>query len=1619
MSINVRLICFLCLTAFTQLIYAGAADHLSVPPLISTEGDSDKPNILVLLDNSGSMVWAANGAGVGMHHAESRSEISREVIRDLIGTYTDKIRMGLMAFKQTDLDKGYLHTLYYDVSYNSANYDPAYTGNDTSKKKYKAEADGRTFYYNEASAPTYSRKYSDPEFCYHKDGDISSTADLGAHACYYEKNNSTDGNTGLDEWVENWDLSTSSIPNVGKQVVFKYTANNFSGQRAPTGLLHVPVDDLNKTIDINTKVTIDGSEQKLYKDFGMTAAEAASATVTQADWLLKKLATPTIDSTGDTPIRNGGGTPIEGSMQTASSYFKYGILDSDDDVYGQTPSAPPANSCSGKDFVILLTDGLPSVDPSNGNVSDAGAALTKSAAIAADMLAKNGIRTYVVGFSLPSRVDPTLLDRVSKAGGTETAFIATDAASLKSSLNSIFLSIMNRTSSSTGAAVVANNSKGTGALYQAVYKPNIEDSLGNSVQWVGNLKGIFFDPKGNFREDTNQNDKLDSADKVATYFYDTVGGRTRVHLGSYDLNGEVVNSSTIEAEDLKAIWSARDNLAELTDFSNQRDYTEVASKGRHVLTTIDGSKLINFRALTSAQYLALVKAQTDAQSAYNSASSDDSSAKTNLEAKTKELDDAQTALDAAKLELKNATTDQATAQTDYNTALTNYSPDRLDMMNVWEKQQLSSIEVEKLNNAYAGTIDAYQAAEQDIATLEDEIVGYLEQLLLDKGVYSSLSVLKNAPELKDLYTTQVTAEDEQKKAAESYSDPVDGAAINLVNKIDGFQSSEDSFYSQVEHNKFDYIASSKVTYEQSLSLASSAEGSRNSAYTDVKTTWGDLHESNTKLTDALVVALGGTVPQHVVDKKSGADGLDALEAARVTALANASDAYKDFELGVESYSTDRTGSNTLYSGEFSTDLSTVKTESSDLTSANDRLADAKLDVPEKEGDLDDAKSDHEFAVAAKAETEKALNDALAVKNAKDAAVASADDDALVANHLGQSTAAEGLEVIRFIRGETVTGMRNRSVDYDNDGDVEKLLLGDIVHSSPAVVAAPQDRYDSIYNDETYAEYRNKYADRRQMIYVGGNDGMLHAFNGGFWDNSVNGFVKTMDGKVAHNLGDEIWSYVPKSVLPHLQWLTVPGYAHSYYVDGVPMAYDVNIFGEDDIHTNGWGTILVVGMRFGGGQIDVDTDYDGTKDYTSYSSVAIFDITDPESMPELLGEFSHAKMGYTTSTPALTKARIPGPTGYASPVKNEWILSWGSGPTVLDTANSTQSPSVFALDLNKMSYVSGWDPMTIPSTTLPSNTFLGDFNSVDFNGDFIDDAVYFGSSTDSVSTASGGKTLSSKGELVRIVLNNVDASGVPTNTWFSGAPIKKLMDSTTMGPFVSAPQVAKDNKGRNWVYAGAGRLFVNEDNGNSQKRQFYSIKEPVDSNLELTWGKASQNKLVNNSNVTVDKDGKLGASKTIGSTDVDTFSKLEKAMDDASNDIDGWVYDFEDDSNPSGRNLNKAVLLRKALYFTQYVPNTSQCKPEGKSYLHALYYKTGTWYHRFVDENGVDSDGKPKATNFTAKTEMGPGLISDPKIVGGEEGDTLMTQDSTSKLSSGGALEILVPMGRESWREIEL
>lgn len=591
--------------------------------------------------------------------------------------------------------------------------------------------------------------------------------------------------------------------------------------------------------------------------------------------------------------------------------------------------------------------------------------------------------------------------------------------------------------------------------------------------------------------------------------------------------------------------------------------------------------------------------------------------------------------------------------------------------------------------------------------------------------------------------------------------------------------------------------------------------------------------------------------------------------------------------------------------------------------------------------------------------------------------------------------------VDFIRGMDVGDATVEEIPDESRNRTQESItwrLGDIVFSSPTVVGKPAENYHLIYNDTTYERFLTKYLGRRQVVYVGANDGILHAFNGGFWNAGTRTFDDALDGRIEFELGQELWAYVPYNQLPHLKWLMHPDYGedlHVAYMDLTPKVFDARIFVMSDGVTSvdearypgGWGTILVAGMRMGGAAMEVDidkTDGDDFKeglDRTVSSAYVIMDVTDPESPPNVLAEISLPGQGFTTCIPAVMPMSSP---NAQNADENKWYLVFGSGPadasgradrSTLMREKSDQPGKLFVLDLSAL-YVEK-AVKTVDSTGLASSqgdpfafTEAGSFISgpvgVDLDipsknstGKLSTDLVYFGTVA--------GDSASPAGKVYRLRTGNGPPDGWQTST---------LVDVAE--PVSAAPSVAMDEQGSLWVYFGTGRFFNRDDIPQTVPMGFYGIREPETAGTR-TWDTVFTSLLFDSSKVAVTR-GTCGEGKfsedCVEIIQMDESSNATRDwawLTSAQEQAPGWKQTF---SAAGERVLGQAAVLGGSVVFTSVIPAQEICAAGGASRLWSLSYKTGTPYFWPSLEH--------PGGNFPAFVELGQGLAARPILHVGEK-----------------------------------
>jgi type IV pilus assembly protein PilY1 len=184
----------------------------------------------------------------------------------------------------------------------------------------------------------------------------------------------------------------------------------------------------------------------------------------------------------------------------------------------------------------------------------------------------------------------------------------------------------------------------------------------------------------------------------------------------------------------------------------------------------------------------------------------------------------------------------------------------------------------------------------------------------------------------------------------------------------------------------------------------------------------------------------------------------------------------------------------------------------------------------------------------------------------------------------------GQDVLQFLRGSNAQEIRNGGLFRNRTHK-----LGDIVFSNPLYVGAPSANNLS----STYINFAKTQGSRPPVLYVGADDGMLHAFDA--------------------VTGNERFAYIPTGVYGNLINLVSPYYnsRHLFFVDGSPTSSDVQ-FSDASWHT------VLFGTEGAGG-----------------SSVFALDVTNPSTISSeallasaVLWDFTDVDMGLTYANPAV-------------------------------------------------------------------------------------------------------------------------------------------------------------------------------------------------------------------------------------------------------------------------------------------------------------------------------------------------------------------------------------------------
>lgn len=563
------------------------------------------------------------------------------------------------------------------------------------------------------------------------------------------------------------------------------------------------------------------------------------------------------------------------------------------------------------------------------------------------------------------------------------------------------------------------------------------------------------------------------------------------------------------------------------------------------------------------------------------------------------------------------------------------------------------------------------------------------------------------------------------------------------------------------------------------------------------------------------------------------------------------------------------------------------------------------------------------------------------------------------------TADLGQNRLAFIRGD-------QSKETANGGDFRNRasLLGDIINSNPIYLGPPARHFRNASATDfsevsSYAAYRTAYKNREEVVYVGANDGLLHAF--------------------AADDGEELFGFVPGKVFDNLWQLSKPNYKHASYVDG-PL-------NEGDVYfADAWHSVLVGGLGLGG------------------QGYYALDVTDPTAFSEsnaadmVLWEFTDqtdADLGYSYGRPSIIRL-----------YNGKWAAVFGNGINAADVADGAVSSNgnavIFIVDIETGALIRKLDTRAgrtaDPTGNSRSNGIIG-IRAIDSDGDSIADRIYGGD-----------------------LFGNIwvfDITGGTTSEWGSvytnesaPSPLFRAVDSSgNAQPITTALQVDRHpNNDGFMVYFGTGKYLGNSDLSDTNTQTFYGIWDRASSDSDG----ATRSQLLQQTvtNTVTDQFANIDARVT--SNHSITWDNGSDPQD--SNEKFGWYIDLPE----SGERVHQEPTLRNGrVIFVTVTPSDDPCDAGGSSWLMELDAKDGSSVEQSVfDFNG---DGVVNTTDLvdidTANVvgsgirKKNSGIYTRPAIAVHPDGATESKLMSTSKdrvenVTEDAGLNIRIP-----WREL--
>lgn len=570
-------------------------------------------------------------------------------------------------------------------------------------------------------------------------------------------------------------------------------------------------------------------------------------------------------------------------------------------------------------------------------------------------------------------------------------------------------------------------------------------------------------------------------------------------------------------------------------------------------------------------------------------------------------------------------------------------------------------------------------------------------------------------------------------------------------------------------------------------------------------------------------------------------------------------------------------------------------------------------------------------------------------------------------------AASGQDRLNYVRGDRSLegggGLRSRTAVPGS------APLGDIVGSAPVYVGTPPFRYRATFEADAYSDFvaaNDTNAERSRMVYVGSNDGMLHAFK----------TTDEVDGAMT-----EAFSYIPSPVIRNLRNLASPAYSHRYFVDGTPSVQDA-FFAKGGSGSPEWRTVLAGGLNRGG------------------QGVYVLDITAPDDIDsnsdadELLHwEFTDADdedLGYTYSRPAVVRTH-----------NGDWVVVFGNGYNNTEAdgnQSATGNAVLYFVDLATGDLIR---KITLPAGTAQDPTGAARPNGlatpavVDIDGDDIVDYAYAGDLF---------------GNMWKFNLTSNDE-----NTWdvaikdgTTAAALPMFVARNAAGdyqPITTRPQVGRGPRGFGQVVLfGTGKFMEADDRvlATLDVQSFYGIFDRASNSTSDIVARADLQQQ------TIDEQNTAGELwwRVTSNTAVNLTTKR------------GWYMNLEYGTFDGEMQITDSVLRSGRIAFTTLIPDTDPCSYGGRSWFMLVDAINGTRLASSpIDVNNdrlFSEDDKVTLADSSQEYISGFGsssIMAQVRFVASPDGDLGLVTDTANNVRS----VLLNPgpgrLGRQSWRQL--